>query len=482
MRKVSISLSILFALILAACAPGTPAPQLATTVPAEVTPQVTILPPTATLPAVETSPTPTQSSPTDTPQAPTQPPSTETETPASQFPVGVVYTIGAGNGLWLVGADGQTQLLSEQQYPTLSPDQQQILYSISYDGEIWLSDLATGESRNLTNTPDRIEESFQWWPANSGVIVFSSRPADNLGGYLATINVDGTDYRVLDEEIGSISPAAPSPDGQTITFDRGGEPWLYHLDGGLEPIDFSAFGLAAGKAGFPEWSPNGKMLAWKVYGQDGTSGVAVLDLVQGKGVLLHPYTILGGSEMFAELAWSPDGQWLAVANQAEIAGERVSLWVVRVDGSQEHYLGGRASSPAWSLDSRYLVYSQVFSDASASDVYQTMLVEVGDWQPSVQDLPGGAQVEDWVNFTTLRAEGAFSTGQSLFWGKEHPMQAYGAGFERVYNLRWAGFARQVAPLILVNLGCLTTHQFSRIMVLYRITDDEFTQAKAEGRL
>jgi Tol biopolymer transport system component len=321
---------------------------------------------------------------------------TETGVPASQFPLGVVYTIGAGNGLWLVGADGQTQLLSEQQYPTLSPDQQQILYSISYDGEIWLSDLATGESRNLTNTPDRIEESFQWWPANPGVIVFSSRPADNLGDYLATINVDGTDYRVLDEEIGSISPGAPSPDGQMIAFDRGGEPWLYRLDGGLEPIDFSAFGLASGKAGFPEWSPDGKMLAWKVYSQDGTSGVAVLDLVQGKGVLLHPYTILGGSEMFAELAWSPDGQWLAVANQAEIAGERVSLWAVRVDGSQEHYLGGRASSPAWSPDSRYLVYSQLPSNDSAFDASQTMLVEVGDWQPSVQDLPGGAQVEDWV--------------------------------------------------------------------------------------
>ena len=28
------------------------------------------------------------------------------------------------------------------------------------------------------------------------------------------------------------------------------------------------------------------------------------------------------------------------------------------------------------------------------------------------------------------------------------MQAYGAGFARVYNLRWAGFAKQVAPLIL----------------------------------
>lgn len=396
MKIVLLSVLILSAVILTACAPGSPAAQLATTVAPEVTPQVTLPPPTDTLPAVDLSPTDTQSPPTDTPQAPTQPPPMETGTPASQFPLGVVYTIGAGNGLWLVGADDQAQLLSEQQYPTLSPDQKQILFSISYDGEIWLGDLVTGESRNLTNTPDKIEESFQWWPANPAIIVFSSRPVENLGGNLTTMNVDGTDYRVVDEEIGSISPAAPSPDGQTIAFDRGGEPWLYRLDGNLEPIDFGAFGLPAGKVGFPEWSPDGKMLAWKVYNQDGTSGVAVLDLVQGKGVLLHPYTILGGTEMYAELAWSPDGQWLAVVNQAEIAGERVSLWVLRVDGSQEYYLGGRTSSPVWSPDSRYLVYSQSPSDASAFDESQTMLVEIGNWQPSVQDLPGGAQVEDWV--------------------------------------------------------------------------------------
>src|SRR3990172_5869414 len=289
MRKVSFSASILFAVILAACAPGTTAPQVTTTVPPAGLPQATIVSPTATLPAVEISPTATQVPPTDTAQAPTQPPPPETGASASQFPLGVVYTIGAGNGLWLVGADGQAQLLSEQQYPALSPDQQQILHSISFDGEIWLADLATGESRNLTNTPDKIEESFQWWPANPGMIVFSSRPADNLGGHLTTMNVDGTDYRVLDEEIGSISPGAPSPDGGTIALARGGEPWLYRLDGGLEPIDFGAFGLPAGKAGFPAWSPDGKMLAWKVYGQDGTSGVAVLDLVQGEGVLLHPY-------------------------------------------------------------------------------------------------------------------------------------------------------------------------------------------------
>ncbi len=28
------------------------------------------------------------------------------------------------------------------------------------------------------------------------------------------------------------------------------------------------------------------------------------------------------------------------------------------------------------------------------------------------------------------------------------MQAYGKGFARIYNLKWTGFARQVAPLIL----------------------------------
>lgn len=377
MRKL-FSFPIFLVALLAACRPAT------------ITPQTTLPISTATPPAIGISPS--------------RVPPLPTATSASQtgLPVGLIYTTGIGNGLWLVGVNGQAQLLTGQNYPILSPDQKQVLYAIGYEGDIWLHNLSTGVSHNLTNTSAEIEGDFQWWPANPNLIVFHFRPADNLepgAGYLSTINTDGGNYLVVDSDIGSISPAALSPDGQTIAYDRGGTPWLYRLNRGPEPMSLEPFGLTFKKAANPEWSPDGQMLAWKVYGDesgtDGWSGVAILDLPRQKGYLRHRYSLLGGSGILSQLAWSPDGQWLAVVNQAEIAGEKSSLWVLRADGSEEHHLG-YAQSPVWSPDSRTLAF---WSWLPKSDSYldsQAMLVDMGHWQPRQLDLPEGAQVADWV--------------------------------------------------------------------------------------
>ena len=93
-----------------------------------------------------------------------------TDTPASPPPSGLIYAAGTEGGLWLVNANGQPQLLTEHPYATLSPDQRYVLYSIEkcgpaeqcFDRDIGLIDIATGDSYNLTNTPDKIEGDFQW--------------------------------------------------------------------------------------------------------------------------------------------------------------------------------------------------------------------------------------------------------------------------------------------------------------------------------
>lgn len=75
------------------------------------------------------------------------------------------------------------------------------------------------------------------------------------------------------------------------------------------------------------------------------------------------------------------------------------------------------------------------------------------------------------------------------------MQAYGAGFARLYNLRWAGFARQVAPglhtfytrtplgqteLSLLDLGC-GTGQLARYFLErgFRVTGVDLSAAMLE---
>jgi hypothetical protein len=316
--------------------------------------------------------------------------------PAAPMP-GLVYTRGSNGagyqGLWIVQADGQPKQLSAKTDPRLSPDQTQALYFEK--GDVWLENFATSKSINLTHTRNRIEAYYQWWPARPGVVVFQFQPSDNIqpmGGYLATVKTNGENYLVLDEEVGSDSPAAVSSDGQTIAFDRGGQPWVYNLSGGSMPIMPKSFQEKFRLAVNPAWSPDGRKLAWQLFGDqagtDGLSAVVLLDLDTFSVTLLHRYTLLGGGDIgFYHLAWSPDGKWLAVANQAERKEDgKVSLWAMRMDGSEEHPIGG-GDRPVWSPDGQTLAY---LADGGVN------AAKAGEWKPYPVTVPADALVIDWV--------------------------------------------------------------------------------------
>jgi Tol biopolymer transport system component len=339
----------------------------------------------------------TQALPPEATNTPAVTPSPEGTLPPSPPMEGLLYSSESGgglSGLWLVEAGGQSKTLCDKADPVLSPDRTQVLYSDQ--GDIWLLDLATGKSVNLTpKTRDRIDGYYQWGPAGSDLIVFHWQPADDLGpvaGHLATMKTDGSNALMLDEDTRSISPAAPSPDGRTIAFDRAGEPWVYNLSGGKMPIFPNSFTTPFRLAVNPEWSPDGRKIAWQLFGdQDGTDGwsaTAILDLDTMSVSLLHRYAILAGGEIgFHHLAWSPDGQWLAVADQAENESDgKVSLWVMRPDGSEEHHLGS-GDRPVWSPDSKTVVYS------ASSKVFAA---GAKTWQTYQVTLPEKSVVTDWV--------------------------------------------------------------------------------------
>jgi len=347
----------------------------------------------STVPAAASTNTP---SPTQ-PALPTATPTTAVTLPPAAPMPGLVF-MKAGNdaaslGLWIVQADGQSKQLSTKANPRLSPDQKQLLYS--ENGDIWLTDLGTGKNINLTRTNDKVETDYQWWPARPGIIVFHYQYKTDIqstAGYLATVKTDGTNYILINDEIGSNSPAALSPDGQSIAYDRGGIPWVYNFTGGMMPIFPKSFQEKFQTAANPAWSPDSRKIAWQLFGDqtgsDGWSGVAVLDLDALEVMLLHRYPIPGGSTIGNyHLAWSPDGTWLAVANQAELAQDgTVSLWVMRPDGSEEHHIGN-GDRPVWSPDGEALIFR------ATSGVFA---VKVGEWNPFQVTLPADSQVIDWV--------------------------------------------------------------------------------------
>jgi Tol biopolymer transport system component len=320
-----------------------------------------------------------------------------TPLPPSAPPAGLVYTAPVAEktivGTYLVDPSGQSKLISEKAGAALSPDQTQLV--CVENGDLWVQDLTAGTVKNITQTKDRTEDFPQWWPARPGLIVFSVQYVKYPGpgaGYLATIKPDGTNYLPLDEETGSLTPAALSPDGQSIAYDRAGVPWIYNYSAGTMPIFPGTFTQKYSVAVNPAWSPDSRKIAWQLFGLpgegDGTSAVAILDLDMLTVTLIHQYPIRAGSGIGnRHLAWSPDGNWLAVANQAERAEDgKVSLWVMRPDGSEEHPLGA-GDLPIWSPDGTLLLF------AGADGVRGARLNE---WNPFVVTLPKTATVIGWV--------------------------------------------------------------------------------------
>jgi Tol biopolymer transport system component len=325
-------------------------------------------------------------------------------TESTPIPFGLIYQ--TAEGLWHVNSDGEVVQIFEHpraNRPAVSADGTQILYDEADD--LWLADITTGERRNLTGTPERFECCGQWWPGQPDLILFSSSNPEDEGpnyGYPTVARLDGSEYRELDDGQVSFTLPAPSPDGQTVAYDRAGQAWLYEMDTGVAPFDLAAYGLSSDpqlRVLSPAWSPDGQQLAWIV--GDCRQGecqysVGVFDLETQAVQLLHPYTPVGTGGQPPAPAWSPDGRWLALGTWASDPRD-AGLWVARANGQEEFHVDaslGRADPhPVWSPDGRWLAFSST-PQGMGSGIW---LAKVGTWDLYPLDLPLDARIADWTS-------------------------------------------------------------------------------------
>ncbi len=342
-------------------------------------------------------------SPTPTPD-PT--PTTITDKPdENALLFGLIYQ--SADALWHINADGEAVKLLEHlgdDYagPAISPDGTQVVYAEADD--IWLADIATGERRNLTQTPERRECCAQWWPSRPDSILFDSWPAEASGpnmGFATLIRSDGTGYQVLDDEEPAFTQPAPGPDGQTVAYDRAAQPWLHRADTGPEPLSFDLTAYepldeTPIRVVSPGWSPDGTQLAWVVGGDFAALGgwrlgIGVFDLQAGTTSLLHPYEPVGQGGWPPAPVWSPDGRWLVFDTWAQ-DGDETGLWVAHPNGEEEHHLDCGVDR-TWSPDGRWLAC------ASVPPGYGARLIEAETWASSPLDLPADARIVEWIDPT-----------------------------------------------------------------------------------
>jgi serine/threonine protein kinase/WD40 repeat protein len=137
---------------------------------------------------------------------------------------------------------------------------------------------------------------------------------------------------------------------------------------GLWKIDNSGTALELWKGGdggvvaAPAISPDGNRICFS-YRKQGRAGLYVIN-ANGTGLT----TLTTSIEVQSAASWSPDGKWVAVAaNQ----GEGTRVFKVPLDGGRPVRLRDTLSfNPVWSLDDRFIIYSE--QQASGSFDVKTM--------------------------------------------------------------------------------------------------------------
>ncbi len=273
---------------------------------------------------------------------------------------------------------------SEMMYCHWSPDGQRLVYGNQAD--LWLWNVKTGQSANLTHTPDRWELMPAWSPDGT-MLCFTSRPLDPReqsqrtpdgdwimsgawGGSPTIIRADGTGYQVLEQ--GTVTNPVWAPDGRSIAYGYGDNIHLYDLTSHqvkvLTPGEVS---LKAKYISAPSWSLDGSELAFFFARSDQeptrqeviagtaakvTQGYALLNLSTNRVRML--YTWQGLLKLYRYPAlWNCDGSKLAL--NLMVGGPEDNhddLLLIDRGSGQAQTIADRAYQAVWSPDGKQLAY------------------------------------------------------------------------------------------------------------------------------
>jgi TolB protein len=209
-----------------------------------------------------------------------------------------------------------------------------------------------GRHRHVVERDAAAFQVPQWSP--DGTRIAYLRDSGGAGATIWVVRARGGDRHAVREGVLDYPESVSwSPDGKRIAFvgSRGeGAAVMTMLANGARPRSVAAVHTTSDEAavGNVRWSPGSGRIAFvrwtaDAYGQRAASQLCLAD-ARGGGE-----RVLVRAQYIDELAWSPDGRWLAYLTEDRATGP-MRVWLVRADGSSNHRLarvGEEASGLDW---------------------------------------------------------------------------------------------------------------------------------------
>lgn len=273
--------------------------------------------------------------------------------PASKPEKGIIVFQSRVEGLWQIysldlssGARIRlTRSPADDITPSVSPDGSWIVFQSTRSGfaAVWRMGADGSGAERLTNAG--LECFDPCWGRGGSSIFYSSRRSgreDIFAFELATRR----ERQITDSFWSSILPSI-SPDGSTIVFARNKLGWdVFRMNAdGSGVTDLTAKGGNCR----PDWSPDGKRIAYVSDVADGKGDVWTMDAFGGNKVRVTP----GDDSYDYNPAWSPDGRWIVFETTKGSKDNPWSLAVIPAKGGTPALLtppGANDRFPDWAPD------------------------------------------------------------------------------------------------------------------------------------
>ena len=192
--------------------------------------------------------------------------------------------------------------------------------------------------------------------ADNGRIIYISCEMGQCDPY--TSKDDGTGEKNLLDDAGFEDTPTISDNGKRIAFRQGGDIWVARSDGSdLDNITDSP-GVSDTES---DISPDGKSIVYTSF--NGSAGDIVRSMIDGTGVK----PVLEGANDDGAPEWSPDGKRIAF-ERGETSVSTVDVYVVKKDGSDRKQRTDTSQksefNPTWSPDGRRIALSQAMGSGS----------------------------------------------------------------------------------------------------------------------